>query len=229
MRALLLVAAVAAVVGTSANAADMPVKMPVKAAPVAYAYNWTGWYVGAHVGYLSGTINTTVNPLNALPPTTKSNATFAGIQGGYRHQFANNVVLGAQLSAPLVSTKDDTLIFGNLNEGKMVYSLLGQVQLGYAIGRFLPYVTGGVGIARIKARETTAGGVVSPWVNNTHTLGTFGAGVNVAITNNWTAGVVYNRVIASSERYDCGPVVCGIVGSFDMKANTVTGVLEYRF
>lgn len=207
----------------------MPVKASVQAAPVAYTYNWTGWYLGAHVGYLSGTINTTVNPFNALPASTKTNSTFAGIQGGYRHQFSNNVVLGAQLGAPLIATKDDTLIFGNLNEGKMVYSVLGQLQLGYAFGRVMPYVTGGFGLARIKGRETTAGGVASPWVTNTHTLGTIGVGVNVAITEHWTAGVVYNRVIASSERYDCGPTVCGIVGSFDMKANTIAGVLEYRF
>ena len=33
-----------------ASAADMPVKAPVYRAPVATIYNWTGCYVGAHVG-----------------------------------------------------------------------------------------------------------------------------------------------------------------------------------
>ena len=33
----------------SGNAADLPVKAPPMAAPIA-AYNWTGLYLGAHVG-----------------------------------------------------------------------------------------------------------------------------------------------------------------------------------
>ena len=35
-----------------AAAADMPVKAPV--APVAIPYNWTGFYVGGHLGYFWG-------------------------------------------------------------------------------------------------------------------------------------------------------------------------------
>ena len=42
-----------------AFAADMPASLPVKA-PVPYvstAYDWNGWYVGAHVGVIRGSSN----------------------------------------------------------------------------------------------------------------------------------------------------------------------------
>jgi high affinity Mn2+ porin len=48
-----------------AIAGDMPASLPVKA-PVSYvstAYNWNGWYVGAHVGVIRGSSN-----WSAIPP-----------------------------------------------------------------------------------------------------------------------------------------------------------------
>jgi outer membrane immunogenic protein len=49
-----------ALVGTPAFAADMAVKMPVKATPPASApvYSWTGWYLGGNVGYSWGKART---------------------------------------------------------------------------------------------------------------------------------------------------------------------------
>jgi outer membrane immunogenic protein len=45
---LLGLSAFAAMLGSSAQAADMPVKAPPMAAPA--MYNWTGFYIGAHIG-----------------------------------------------------------------------------------------------------------------------------------------------------------------------------------
>src|SRR5580704_2419137 len=42
---------VAAIWNGAGFAADMATKMPVKAAPVAPAWNWSGFYVGGHFGY----------------------------------------------------------------------------------------------------------------------------------------------------------------------------------
>lgn len=48
-----LIAAVSAM-ATQVFAADMPTKAPVYQAPVVIPYNWTGFYVGGHVGYFWG-------------------------------------------------------------------------------------------------------------------------------------------------------------------------------
>jgi hypothetical protein len=36
------------------TAADLPVAMPVKAPPISAAYDWTGFYVGGHIGLAAG-------------------------------------------------------------------------------------------------------------------------------------------------------------------------------
>jgi outer membrane immunogenic protein len=50
------IAAVSAIAVTQvASAADMPVKAPITKAPIAAPpYDWTGVYVGGHLGYLWG-------------------------------------------------------------------------------------------------------------------------------------------------------------------------------
>ncbi|WP_204310692.1 hypothetical protein, partial [Escherichia coli] len=49
----------AAAFGTPAAAADMAVKSPAMTA----VYNWTGFYVGGHVGYGDGSLGPDTNPL----------------------------------------------------------------------------------------------------------------------------------------------------------------------
>lgn len=193
--------------------------------------DWTGFYFGAHVGKLYGdtdNISTPVIPGFQLPDG-KANNWFGGIQGGYRYQFPNNFVVGASLRAPLAGEQADVVTFGNINTVEMRGSITGALSLGYAFDRFLPYISVGYGFAFMEAREVLANGIASPWVENTHSLVTLGVGLNYAVTDNWSVGVAYNRIDASRERYDCGPRVCGIVGSFDFTGDSVTGSVEYRF
>lgn len=189
-------------------------------------FDWTGYYLGAHLGYLTGD---TDNDTEGLLPNGSAESWLVGIQASHRRQFSNDVVLGVGVSAPLASKDQSVTTFGNLNTVEMKGSVLGHVQLGYASGRFLPFVVGGVGAAWVEAREVLANGTASPWVDNTHLIGTIGLGINYAISDRWSTGVRYNHIWTSRERYDCGPAVCGIVGEFDLRSRTVTGTLEYRF
>jgi len=204
-------------------AADIPVKAPPAALPV--PFSWTGWYVGGYGGYLNG-YTTDSNP---VLPNAGGQSWYVGVIGGYRYQLANNVVLGISVDAPLWASKETVSIFGAFpNTVKFKGGVNGQGMVGYAIGRFLPYVSAGIGAARVSAQEIIPP-IASPWVTNTHLLTMVGFGMQYAVTDHWIAGVAYNHVVASKETYNCGPVVCGVVGQIGLISDTVTGVVEYRF
>ena len=110
-------AAVAAVAfGSAATAADMPVKAPV--APAVVLYDWTGFYVGVHVGYSWGRADNSWNTFNGnsnvgangftssvCPPapgnpianavcvfsndSPRMNGVIGGAQAGYNWQYRN--------------------------------------------------------------------------------------------------------------------------------------------
>jgi high affinity Mn2+ porin len=95
-----------------AFAADLPASLPVKA-PVPYvstAYDWNGWYVGAHAGVIRGSSNwSAIQPGAGGPALNRSfdlpfNFDFmagtgsyvAGIQGGYNYVFPSRLMLGVR-------------------------------------------------------------------------------------------------------------------------------------
>ena len=105
--------------------------------------NWTGWYLGASVGYVDGRV-TAGTP--ASPAVTNINPTgFVGtVLGGYDYQFANNVVLGARLAVPMLSISSSTPSgFGPTFTGKVKSAVILAGRLGVAMDRWLPYVVAG--------------------------------------------------------------------------------------
>src|SRR5271169_389499 len=98
MKKLVLVsAAVAALLTMPAMAADLPVKALV--APVAAAYNWTGFYIGANAGYGFGRAPYSLNPnavelnfvsgFNPTPSSAQPNGFIGGGEIGYNYQFGS--------------------------------------------------------------------------------------------------------------------------------------------
>lgn len=92
-----------------ASAADLPVRMPVKAPPMVPVWSWTGFYIGGNVGYSWGRSKTHVDYFNATsgaaiaPPagsitdnTLKLNGAIAGGQAGYNWQLDNRWVVGIE-------------------------------------------------------------------------------------------------------------------------------------
>lgn len=70
-----------------ASAADMPVKAPRM--PVVVPYNWSGFYVGANVGYAWGPWDASSSQVIFDPSTThdpKVNGALGGLQAGYNWQ-----------------------------------------------------------------------------------------------------------------------------------------------
>ena len=90
MKKLLLGTAAMIAFAAPAFAADLPArpytKAPAYTAPEA-VYNWTGFYIGGHVGGAFAGDNSLQG----------SDGRFlGGVQGGFDYQFANNWVIGAE-------------------------------------------------------------------------------------------------------------------------------------
>jgi outer membrane immunogenic protein len=88
-------AAVLASFNGAATAADLPTKAaPLAPAPV-YAPNWTGFYIGGHIGYGWSKQTGVESGGTQFLGDNKLKGGVAGVHGGYNYQF-NQVVLGVE-------------------------------------------------------------------------------------------------------------------------------------
>ncbi len=197
------------VLSGQAFAADAIVSAP-EPAPVEYsAFSWTGGYIGAHAGYGWGNTQDVYNSVNS--PKKKMKGGFGGLQAGYNWQFDNNVVLGAEADISFGKIKKNWVESVDGTTPSSTYYTNDKIgthgtvraRLGYAVDRFLPYVTGGIAIADTKntlgcTDKGTAPGsntcrasvnpnrVFEDSASKTRVGYVVGAGLEYAVTDNWT-------------------------------------------
>jgi high affinity Mn2+ porin len=157
----------AALLAPAAIAAELPRPMPVKAmqpVPAPQLYDWTGFYVGAHVGQSWGRSNWTtppdlsgsVNLFNRFDAFAGTGSYLMGLQAGYDFMLPNRVVVGAIVDASFPSFPDvggittgGTSTFISPPRGQESYTEVVQHfgtargRVGYAPGNWLLYGTGG--------------------------------------------------------------------------------------
>src|SRR5260370_11335094 len=91
--------------GTAAHAADTTIQWPLKAppAPATSYFDWTGFYVGGHVGYSRGNARVTL----ADPDPTHFGHSFGsltgGLQGGYNYVLPSRFLLGIEADASFLN------------------------------------------------------------------------------------------------------------------------------
>jgi len=137
---------------------------------------WTGFYVGSEV-------------MAAFAKGSKpgfGGAAFAG----YNHEFSNNLVLGVQGAAGYAP-----FLFGHGPYRGFNFAET-SVKAGYDMGRFMPYVTAGVGFAKADAFGPPAYTGAANSMNalfssggDLSAVGMVGAGFDYAVTNNLTVGM----------------------------------------
>lgn len=195
----LLAGATAFALTQAASAADLPVKAPVYKAPMAApAYNWTGFYVGGNVGYSWGrqddfVAGTTLGSVNV-------NGVIGGGQIGYNWQM-NQIVLGVEADFQGSGQKGDGSFTGAPGlipastftyTDKLEWFGTVRARAGYAIDRWLPYVTGGWAWGRGSISGGVTGGLTASGSgSNDYSGWTVGGGVEYAFLNNWSAKVEY--------------------------------------
>ena len=167
MKPKLLASVVLAALGLNGSglAADAPVRMPVKAPGKPATYDWTGFYVGGHLGYGWGRSNwlegpdlisdsfSLSKPIDAFQNT---GSFFTGLHAGYDYMLPNRFVVGVivDASAPSFRNQDGisvggTSFFTSPSLGPQAFSetmlMFGTVRgrIGYAPGNWLFYGTGG--------------------------------------------------------------------------------------
>ncbi len=228
MKKLLLGAAALIVITAPAVAADMSArpysKAPAYTAP-AVVYNWTGFYIGGHVGGAFAGDNS----------LQSSDARFmGGIQGGFDYQFAPNWVLGAEAQYSwLPSGTNSGVLFpaGTLVTGSS-NNQLGSVtgRLGYTWGPALLYAKGGYAWRDSNNIGVTIAGVPQAFATSgNHKDGyTVGAGLEYMFAPNWSAKAEYQYYNFGSTTFTAGPPA--IVGArFRDDEHTVKAGLNYRF
>jgi outer membrane immunogenic protein len=226
MKKLLLGAAALVAFAAPAFAADLGArpytKAPAYTAPQV-VYNWTGFYIGGHLGGAFAGDNSLLG----------NDARFlGGVQGGFDYQFAGNWVVGAEAQYSWLANNNSGVLFPG---GTLVTSnnnQLGSVtgRFGYAWGPALLYAKGGyawrdnanlaVVNAGLPAAFTTAGN---------HRDGyTVGAGLEYMFTPNWSAKAEYQYYNFGNTTFTSGPAdIAGL--RFRNDEHTVKAGLNYRF
>jgi high affinity Mn2+ porin len=208
-----------------AGAADMPVKAPIPTA----LYNWTGFYMGGHVGYGSGSFGPGTNPVplqGLILPHSITGLT-GGYQAGYNHQFANRLVLGAEVDVTFMGPLDRPRLTPAPFNTTLDYLATARGRLGYAAGNWLPYVTGGLAWAHSHVDLNDANDSIFAARARSHVGWTAGAGVETALDRNWSVKLEYDYIDLAQRTYALADVNLPNV-AVDPKVHTVKLGLNYR-
>jgi outer membrane immunogenic protein len=227
MKKFLLATVALAALGATAPAlaADLAArpytKAPAYAAPI---YNWTGFYIGGHIGgAFAGNNSLSGNDGRFL----------GGVQGGFDYQFAQSWVIGVEAQYSWLSNNNNN---GAVFPGGVLVTSnndqLGSVtgRLGYTWGPALLYAKGGYAWKDGNHLNVSTGGVpVAFTTDGNHRDGyTVGAGVDYLFAPSWSAKLEYQYYNFGSTTFTTGPAV--IVGTrFHDDEHTVKAGINYRF
>ena len=225
---LIGLAGTAAMLGLgSAHAADP--MLPVEMVAVE-GYNWSGFYVGGNVGYGWGEADHQAGPTSGSGINDLDiDGPFAGGQIGYNFQY-NQIVFGAEADIQWSGIDGDCAagVCGGggppatSHEIDWFGTLRGRI--GYAMGNWMPYITGGYAFGEA-TRETASGGGDS-FTNNIDGW-VIGGGVEWGFASNWSAKAEYQYLDFGDEEYAFS--VGGFDPIVDLHIHTVRVGLNYRF
>lgn len=222
MKKFFLAGATLLVSVASACAADA-----VAAAPTLFA--WSGGYFGLQAGHSWANSNYNVDVNDAYVPYDPD-GWFGGVFAGYGHQFSNNVVLGLEADLNLSDVKagrtfalDPTPTPSAFGDSRISWHGSIRGRLGYAFGRLMPFVTGGVALARYehtinfdnsKFRDDYAG-----W--------TAGVGLEYAATDRIITRVEYRHSDYGDKSY--GQIGGLFPHTTDLESHDVRFGIAYKF
>jgi outer membrane immunogenic protein len=226
MKRVLLGAAAVLAFAAPAFAADIPArtytKAPAYTAPQV-VYNWTGFYIGGHVGgAFAGN--------NSLEGT--GGRFMGGVEGGFDYQFAPNWVIGAEAQYSWLSNNTTAVLFPGGTQITDKNNQIGSVtgRFGYTWGPALLYAKGGFAWRDSNNFGVTVGGVPVAFTTNGNQRDGFtvGAGLEYMFAPNWSAKAEYQYYNFGNTTFTGGPAP--VIGSrFRDDDHTVKVGVNYRF
>lgn len=237
--AAFLTAIVSGALLTSGNAlaADMPVKAPVRAPVVAPAYNWTGLYIGAHVGGGWGDSDWVHRHCDCGGGAHGGGASadgsgfLGGVQVGYNYQFAPNWLIGVEGQFSWTGIDGDASWTHNQEPHTASFGInwvttLGP-RLGYIYGPGFFYVKGGVAWADIDYNHTHMSHAVSGSATDT---GWFvGAGIEHSLWSQWSVKFEYNYIDLGSKDVALTGGNHHVTFNVDQQIHIVKAGINFRF
>jgi outer membrane immunogenic protein len=177
-----------------ASAADLGGPTPPSYAPYTPEFSWAGLYFGVHGGAGWG------SAIASTPADFGIAGPYIGAQAGYNFVMLGDLVLGAEADINWsgingirqsgagggITTTEDIDWFGTVRG-----------RVGWAMGTWMPYITGGWAYA--SATRTTSVGLQT--LTRGHSGWTAGAGVEWALTPNWTVKAEYKYLAFGPATY----------------------------
>lgn len=216
------------------TAADLPVRVaPPTVPPVAYVqpvYNWSGFYVGGHIG--GGFADSSWSD-----PFTGANNTFnklgflGGGQVGANIQF-NALVLGVEgdfswTGLGLKGTGTDSS--GNTIGTTTNWTSTVTGRVGAAFDRLLVYGKGGVAFAQDQSSLTDLGANTAS-TTFMRTGWTAGAGLEYGLSQNWSAKIEYDYLGFGSKALNFStPLQPAYTTNANLNVQEVKAGLNFRF
>jgi outer membrane immunogenic protein len=213
----------------AASAADMAVKARPLPPPV---YSWTGCYIGLSAGAKGvQTRDTVFLPATAIQPASSADlgqlediTWIGGGQVGCNYQ-SGNWVFGVEGDAHAQKWTTSSIlavgplplnfVAGDIFELRSDWQASARGRIGYAMDRTLFYVTGGAAFTQVRAYSNWIPVGIFPgtiaYDSRTLTGATVGAGVEHAVTNNFTLGLEGRYSWYGTQRFSAGRVASGVI------------------
>ncbi len=204
MKRILFAAALALAAGGQAFAADLPQPPPPPYIPPPVpVFSWTGIYIGVNGGYAFGDSNWSSPGLASTGNFSTDGGLIGGTIGG-NYQWGQ-FVLGIEGDGDWQNLSGTTsngscAVFACTTQSDWLATVRGRA--GFAWDRILFYGTGGAAFGNVQA---SAGNLA--FSSSTQTGWAAGAGIEAAISPNWTVKVEYLYVDLGSQ--SCGFSNCG--------------------
>jgi outer membrane immunogenic protein len=241
----LAMTAAVALAGGSASAADLARPVYKAAPPPIEVFDWSGIYIGGHVGYGWGRTDVTDHTLLGnilLIPTQHfdTNGGLGGVQGGWNYQFGR-FVLGTEVDFSWANVKGDQtspflLGIGTINRSsKATWIGTATTRLGYAWDRVLFYTKIGAAWAHFDYTDTASIIIVGPVytspASENRSGWTVGTGIEWAFLGGWSAKIEYDYIDFGRRTIDFNPVA-GVIPvnlDIDQRVSEIKFGLNYRF